>query len=137
LIHSGIAIRQHQQYRPAASRPSSVLPAPQTTGVNVSLPDYDTQPERSQGVVRQRRQAPAVKLVDTLAALTHHEMEPIIVGRSMHARSLAGIRYGIPMRAAARRKYSFFVFDEACRINRRYRTLTGPITAIMAGRSAG
>jgi enterochelin esterase-like enzyme len=87
---------------------------------------------------------PAVKMAETLAALiAHHEIEPIIVV-AIHATRDRLQEYGTAGIPNARglgkraRKYSFFVIDEVLPyINRRYRTLTGPVNTAIMGFSLG
>jgi enterochelin esterase-like enzyme len=115
--------------------------------VSVFLPpDYDTQPDRSYKVlyVNDGQDMPAVKMADTLAALiAHHEIEPIIVV-AIHATRDRLQEYGTAGIPNARglgkkaRKYSFFVLDEVLPyVNRRYRTLTGPVNTAIMGQSLG
>ena len=86
----------------------------------------------------------AVKMADTLAALiAQHEIEPIIVV-ALHATRDRLQEYGTAGIPNARglgrkaRKYSFFVLDEVLPyINRRYRTLTGPVNTAIMGFSLG
>jgi enterochelin esterase family protein len=109
-------------------------------------PDYDTQPDRSYKVlyVNDGQDMPAVKMAETLATLiTHCEIEPIIVV-AIHATRDRLQEYGTAGIPNARglgkmaRKYSFFVLDEVLPyINRRYRTLTGPINTAIMGFSLG
>jgi iron(III)-enterobactin esterase len=116
-------------------------------GLTILLPpDYDHQPDRSYKVlyVNDGQDMPAVKLADTLAALiAHHEIEPIIVV-AIHATRDRLQEYGTAGIPNARgqgrkaRKYSFFVLDEVLPyINRRYRTLTGPLNTAIMGWSLG
>jgi enterochelin esterase-like enzyme len=109
-------------------------------------PDYDSQPERFYKVlyVNDGQDMPAVKLAETLSALiAHHEIEPIIVV-AIHATRDRLQEYGTAGIPNARglgkraRKYSFFVLDEVLPyINRRYRTLTGPVNTAIMGWSLG
>ena len=109
-------------------------------------PDYERQPNRHYKVlyVNDGQDLPAVKLADTLAALmAHHEIEPIIVV-AIHATRDRLQEYGtagIPnVRGQGKkaRKYTFFMLDELIPyINRRYRTLTGPINTAIMGFSMG
>jgi iron(III)-enterobactin esterase len=116
-------------------------------GLTILLPpDYDRQPERSYKVlyVNDGQDMPAVKLAESLAALiAHHAIEPIIVV-AIHATRDRLQEYGTAGIPNARglgkkaRKYSFFVLDEVLPyINRRYRTLTGPVNTAMMGFSLG
>ena len=99
-----------------------------------------------QSAVRQRRAGccPRSRLAETLAALiAHHEIEPIIVV-AIHATRDRLQEYGTAGIPNARglgkkaRKYSFFVLDEVLPyINRRYRTLTGPVNTAIMGFSLG
>jgi enterochelin esterase-like enzyme len=115
--------------------------------VSVFLPpDYDRQPERYYKVlyVNDGQDMPAVKMAGTLAMLiAHHEIEPIIVV-AIHATRDRLQEYGTAGIPNARglgkkaRKYSFFVLDEIMPyINRRYRTLTGPVNTAILGWSLG
>jgi enterochelin esterase-like enzyme len=115
--------------------------------VNVFLPpDYDAQPARSYKVlyVNDGQDMPAVKMAETLAQLiAHHEIEPVIVV-AVHATRDRLQEYGTAGIPNARglgkraRKYSFFVLDEVMPyINRRYRTLTGPVNTAIMGWSLG
>jgi enterochelin esterase-like enzyme len=109
-------------------------------------PDYDRRPDRHYKVlyVNDGQDMPAVKMADTLARLiTHLEIEPIIVVAihatrdRLHEYGTAGIpnARGLGKRA---RKYSFFVLDEVLPyVNRRYRTLTGPVNTAIMGWSLG
>jgi len=111
-------------------------------------PDYDrhANADRYYKVlyVNDGQDMPAVKMAETLAALTaRHEIEPIIVVAihatrdRLHEYGTAGIpnARGLGKRA---RKYSFFVLDEVLPyINRRYRTLTGPVNTAIMGFSLG
>ncbi len=109
-------------------------------------PDYEAHPQRHYKVLyaNDGQDMPAVKMAETLAALyAHHEIEPIIVVAvhatrdRLHEYGTAGIpnARGLGKRA---RKYSFFTLDELIPyINRRYRTLTGPINTAIMGFSLG
>ena len=109
-------------------------------------PDYDTSPHRHYKVLyaNDGQDMPAVKMADTLATLyAQHEIEPIIVvavhatRERLHEYGTAGIpnARGLGKRA---RKYSFLILDELMpTINRRYRTLTGPLNTAMMGFSLG
>ena len=111
-------------------------------------PDYDRHAHAGRYYkvlyVNDGQDMPAVKMAETLAALTaHHEIEPIIVVAihatrdRLHEYGTAGIpnARGLGKRA---RKYSFFVLDEVLPyINRRYRTLTGPLNTAIMGFSLG
>ncbi len=109
-------------------------------------PDYDTQPHRHYKVLyaNDGQDMPAVRMADTLAALyAQHEIEPIIVV-AIHATRDRLQEYGTAGIPNARglgkraRKYSFFILDELMpTINRRYRTLTGPINTAIMGFSLG
>jgi enterochelin esterase family protein len=111
-------------------------------------PDYDTHAnaDRSYKVlyVNDGQDMPAIKMADTLAALiAQHEIEPIIVV-AIHATRDRLQEYGTAGIPNARglgrraRKYSFFVLDEVLPyINRRYRTLTGPVNTAIMGWSLG
>ncbi len=87
---------------------------------------------------------PAVKMADTLATLiARQEIEPLIVVAlhatrdRLHEYGTAGIPNARGLGKQAR-KYSFFVLDEVLPyINRRYRTLTGPINTAIMGFSLG
>jgi iron(III)-enterobactin esterase len=116
-------------------------------GLTILLPpDYDRQPDRFYKVlyVNDEQDMPVVKMADTLAALiAHHEIEPIIVV-TIHATRDRLQEYGTAGVPNARglgkkaRKYSFFVLDEVLPyINRRYRTLTGPVNTAIMGCSLG
>ncbi len=111
-------------------------------------PDYD-QPANAERYykvlyVNDGQDMPAVKMADTLAALiAHREIEPIIVV-AIHATRDRLQEYGTAGIPNARglgkkaRKYSFFVLDEVLPyINRRYRTLTGPVNTAIMGFSLG
>jgi enterochelin esterase-like enzyme len=111
-------------------------------------PDYDhhASAERRYKVlyVNDGQDMPAVKLAGTLATLvTQHEIEPIIVV-AIHATRDRLQEYGTAGIPNARglgkraRKYAFFVLDEVLPyINRRYRTLTGPVNTAIMGWSLG
>ncbi len=109
-------------------------------------PDYDAHPERSYKVlyVNDGQDMPAVKMADTLAVLIgHREIEPIIVVAvhatrdRLHEYGTAGVPNARGLGKKAR-KYSFFILDEVMPyINRRYRTLTGPINTAIMGWSLG
>jgi enterochelin esterase-like enzyme len=111
-------------------------------------PDYDrpANAERSYKVlyVNDGQDMPAVKMADTLVALiAHREIEPIIVV-AIHATRARLQEYGTASIPNARglgkkaRKYSFFVLDEVMPyINRRYRTLAGPVNTAIMGFSLG
>ncbi len=109
-------------------------------------PDYDQQPDCYYKVlyVNDGQDMPAIKMAETLAALiTHREIEPIIVV-AIHATRDRLQEYGTASIPNARglgrkaRKYSFFVLDEVLPyINRRYRTLAGPINTTIIGFSLG
>jgi enterochelin esterase-like enzyme len=116
-------------------------------GLTIFLPpDYDHQPDRSYKVlyVNDGQDMPTVRMADTLAALmAHHEIEPIIVV-AIHATRDRLQEYGTAGIPNARglgkraRKYSFFVLDEVMPyINRRYRTLIGPVNTAIMGWSLG
>jgi enterochelin esterase family protein len=116
-------------------------------GLTILLPpDYDRQPERSYKVlyVNDEQDMPPAKMAETLTALiAHHEIEPIIVV-TIHATRDRLQEYGTAGIPNARglgkkaRKYSFFVLDEVLPyINRRYRTLTGPVNTAIMGCSLG
>ena len=115
--------------------------------VNIFLPpDYDSHPERSYKVlyVNDGQDMPAVNMAETLATLiTQHEIDPLIVV-AIHATRDRLQEYGTAGISNARglgkkaRKYSFFMLDEVLPyINRRYRTLTGPINTAVMGWSLG
>ncbi len=109
-------------------------------------PDYETSLHRHYKVLyaNDGQDMPAVKLAETLTALyAQHEIEPMIVVAvhatrdRLHEYGTAGIpnARGLGKRA---RKYSFFILDELMPyINRRYRTLTGPINTAIMGFSLG
>jgi enterochelin esterase-like enzyme len=111
-------------------------------------PDYarPTNADRHYKVlyVNDGQDMPAVKMADTLAALiARGEIEPIIVV-AIHATRDRMQEYGTAGIPNARglgrkaRKYSFFVLDEVLPyINRRYRTLTGPVNTAIMGFSLG
>ncbi len=111
-------------------------------------PDYDrpANADRSYKVlyVNDGQDTPAVKMAETLAALiAHHEIEPLIVV-AIHATRDRLQEYGTAGIPNARglgkkaRKYSFFVLDEVLPyINRRYRTLPGPVNTAIMGFSLG
>ncbi len=111
-------------------------------------PDYDrhANADRYYKVlyVNDGQDMPAVKMAETLAALiARHEIEPIIVVAihatrdRLHEYGTAGIPNARGLGKKAR-KYSFFVLDEVLPyINRRYRTLTGPVNTAVMGFSLG
>jgi enterochelin esterase-like enzyme len=109
-------------------------------------PDYDSQPERYYKVLylNDGQDAPAIKLAETLAELiAHHEIEPLIVVAihatrdRLHEYGTAGIPNARGLGKKAR-KYSFFILDEVLPyINRRYRTLPGPVNTAIMGFSLG
>jgi iron(III)-enterobactin esterase len=111
-------------------------------------PDYDrpASVERHYKVlyVNDGQDMPAIKMAETLAALiAQHEIEPIIVV-AIHATHDRLQEYGTASVPNARglgkkaRKYSFFLLDEVLPyINRRYRTLTGPVNTAIMGWSLG
>jgi iron(III)-enterobactin esterase len=109
-------------------------------------PDYEAQSDRHYKVLylNDGQDASAIKLAETLAALiAHHEIEPIIVV-AIHATRDRLYEYGTAGIPNARglgkkaRKYSFFILDEVLPyINRRYRTLTGPVNTAIMGFSLG
>ena len=118
-------------------------------GLSVFLPpDYDrpANADRHYKVLyaNDGQDMPAVNMAETLAALiAHHEIEPIIVV-AIHATRDRLQEYGTAGIPNARglgkkaRKYSFFVLDEVLPyINRRYRTLTGPVNTTLMGFSLG
>src|SRR5512136_39000 len=116
-------------------------------GLTIFLPpDYDRQPDRSYKVlyVKDGQDMPAGKMAEALVALmAPHEIEPIIVV-AIHATRDRLQEYGtagIPnARGLGKKayKYSFFVLDEVLPyINRRYRTLTGPVNTAIMGWSLG
>ena len=118
-------------------------------GLTIFLPpDYDqhANADRYYKVlyVNDGQDMPAVKMAETLAALiARHEIEPIIVV-AIHATRDRLQEYGTAGIPNARglgkkaRKYSFFVLDEVLPyINRRYRTLTGPVNTAIMGWSLG
>ncbi len=111
-------------------------------------PDYDrdVNADRHYKVlyVNDGQDMPAVRMADTLAALiAQHEIEPMIVV-AIHATRDRLQEYGTAGIPNARgqgrkaRKYSFFLLDEVLPyINRRYRTLTGPVNTAVMGFSLG
>lgn len=109
-------------------------------------PDYDSQPERSYKVlyVNDGQDMPGVNMAETLLMLIEqHEIEPIIVV-AVHATRQRLLEYGTAGIVNARglgrnaRKYSFFILDELMPyINRRYRTLSGPVNTAIMGWSLG
>lgn len=109
-------------------------------------PDYESHPDKYYKVLylNDGQDAPAIKLADTLAALiAHHEIEPIVVVAihatrdRLHEYGTAGIPNARGLGRKAR-KYSFFILDEVLPyINRRYRTLPGPINTAVMGSSLG
>lgn len=109
-------------------------------------PDYDTQPQRAYKVlyVNDGQDMPAVNLAKTLAHLIgHNEIEPLIVV-AVHATRDRLQEYGTASIPNARglgkkaRKYSFFILDELIPyVNRRYRTLPGPVNTAVMGFSLG
>jgi len=109
-------------------------------------PDYEAQPEKHYKVLylNDGQDASAINLAETLAALiARHDIEPIIVVAihatrdRLHEYGTAGISNARGLGRKAR-KYSFFILDEIMpTINRRYRTLTGPINTAIMGFSLG
>jgi iron(III)-enterobactin esterase len=109
-------------------------------------PDYESHPDKHYKVLylNDGQDAPAIKLAEALAVLiAHHEIEPIIVVAihatrdRLHEYGTAGIpnAQGLGKKA---RKYSFFMLDEVLPyINRRYRTLIGPVNTAIMGFSLG
>ena len=109
-------------------------------------PDYERQPDRSYKVLyaNDGQDMPVVKMAETLANLVAQgDIEPIIVV-AIHATRDRLQEYGTAGIPNARglgkkaRKYSFFVLDELLPyVNRRYRTLTGPVNTAIMGFSLG
>jgi enterochelin esterase-like enzyme len=111
-------------------------------------PDYDrpANADRYYKVlyVNDGQDLPAVKMAETLAALiAQHEIEPIIVV-AIHATRDRLQEYGTAGIPNARglgkkaRKYSFFMLDEVLPyVNRRFRTLVGPVNTAFMGFSLG
>ena len=109
-------------------------------------PDYDTQPQRHYKVLyaNDGQDMPAIQLAETLTRLIGQgEIEPLIVV-AVHATRDRMQEYGTASIPNARglgrkaRKYSFFVLDELIPyINRRYRTLPGPVNTAVMGFSLG
>jgi iron(III)-enterobactin esterase len=109
-------------------------------------PDYESHPDKRYKVLylNDGQDAPAIKLADTLAVLiARHEIEPLIVVAihatrdRLHEYGTAGIPNARGLGKKAR-KYSFFVLDEVLPyINRRYRTLSGPVNTGIMGFSLG
>jgi enterochelin esterase-like enzyme len=109
-------------------------------------PDYESQPEKSYKVLylNDGQDAATIQLAETLAELiAHHEIEPIIVVAihatrdRLHEYGTAGIPNARGLGKKAR-KYSFFILDEVLPyINRRYRTLPGPVNTAIMGFSLG
>jgi enterochelin esterase-like enzyme len=109
-------------------------------------PDYEMLPQRHYKVlyVNDGQDMPAVRLAETLTRLIGHgEIEPLIVV-AVHATRDRLQEYGTAGVPNARglgrkaRKYSFFVLDELMPyIDRRYRTLSGPVNTAIMGFSLG
>jgi enterochelin esterase-like enzyme len=109
-------------------------------------PDYESQPEKSYKVLylNDGQDAATIQLAETLAELiAHHEIEPIIVVAihatrdRLHEYGTAGIPNARGLGKKAR-KYTFFILGEVLPyINRRYRTLPGPVNTAIMGFSLG
>ena len=109
-------------------------------------PDYATQPQRHYKVlyVNDGQDMPAVQMADTLTRLIGQgAIEPLIVV-AVHATRDRLQEYGTAGIPNARglgrkaRKYSFFLLDELLPyINRRFRTLPGPVNTAVMGFSLG
>lgn len=109
-------------------------------------PDYASHPAKQYKVLylNDGQDAASIKLAETLAGLiARHEIEPIIVVAvhatrdRLHEYGTAGIPNARGLGKKAR-KYSFFILDELMpTINRRYRTLTGPVNTAIMGFSLG